>query len=118
MLRRPPRSTLFPYTTLFRSIARTFEFFDFTFVDLIEVLPKEGGTCGTVQPNPILSASTKICTPNVEPGLVGLGVLNCDLFINTGSGPTVGPIPGNARIAVTLAGPANIRLDPTGVRDV
>src|SRR5258705_8513521 len=25
MIRRPPRSTLFPYTTLFRSITRTFE---------------------------------------------------------------------------------------------
>src|SRR2546427_6259050 len=26
MIRRPPRSTLFPYTTLFRSITRTFGF--------------------------------------------------------------------------------------------
>src|SRR3989441_11572496 len=25
MIRRPPRSTLFPYTTLFRSLIRTFE---------------------------------------------------------------------------------------------
>src|SRR3712207_8333065 len=25
MIRRPPRSTLFPYTTLFRSVAREFE---------------------------------------------------------------------------------------------
>src|SRR5438105_7104992 len=29
MLRRPPRSTLFPYTTLFRSIAHGEEFFPF-----------------------------------------------------------------------------------------
>ena len=29
MLRRPPRPTLFPYTTLFRSIKRTVEFEDF-----------------------------------------------------------------------------------------
>src|SRR5262245_63114761 len=28
MIRRPPRSTLFPYTTLFRSIAGTFVFSD------------------------------------------------------------------------------------------
>src|SRR2546429_8650209 len=28
MIRRPPRSTLFPYTTLFRSIAGTFQSFD------------------------------------------------------------------------------------------
>src|SRR3712207_7658890 len=27
MIRRPPRSTLFPYTTLFRSVAKRFEFF-------------------------------------------------------------------------------------------
>src|SRR2546430_3973275 len=28
MIRRPPRSTLFPYTTLFRSLARKFSPFD------------------------------------------------------------------------------------------
>src|SRR3712207_7426635 len=27
MIRRPPRSTLFPYTTLFRSLGRSFEVF-------------------------------------------------------------------------------------------
>src|SRR5256885_6666783 len=30
MIRRPPRSTLFPYTTLFRSIAGGYELHDFT----------------------------------------------------------------------------------------
>src|SRR3712207_9344654 len=29
MIRRPPRSTLFPYTTLFRSSLRTADFFSF-----------------------------------------------------------------------------------------
>src|SRR3712207_9223633 len=30
MIRRPPRSTLFPYTTLFRSLIRAVEKFDYT----------------------------------------------------------------------------------------
>src|SRR2546427_8849082 len=29
MIRRPPRSTLFPYTTLFRSLGTVFEWYDF-----------------------------------------------------------------------------------------
>src|SRR5258708_19180891 len=38
MIRRPPRSTLFPYTTLFRSIGSVFSF---------QKLPDEGMRCGT-----------------------------------------------------------------------
>src|SRR2546429_6627220 len=34
MIRRPPRSTLFPYTTLFRSVARTTE-------DVLLLVPRE-----------------------------------------------------------------------------
>src|SRR3712207_8496582 len=37
MIRRPPRSTLFPYTTLFRSVARpTFGLADVLGVDLVK----------------------------------------------------------------------------------
>src|SRR3712207_8582991 len=36
MIRRPPRSTLFPYTTLFRSIARHADFFSFGTNDLTQ----------------------------------------------------------------------------------
>src|SRR5256886_3096347 len=33
MIRRPPRSTLFPYTTLFRSLGRTVQTSQTTFID-------------------------------------------------------------------------------------
>src|SRR5260370_24319918 len=37
MIRRPPRSTLFPYTTLFRSIGKSFAF------ESVTVTPQVGG---------------------------------------------------------------------------
>src|SRR2546427_2345412 len=42
MIRRPPRSTLFPYTTLFRSRSRPFLgfFLGLTFCDLLGIVPK------------------------------------------------------------------------------
>src|SRR3712207_9409322 len=40
MIRRPPRSTLFPYTTLFRSLQRAFE--DLVGLPLLEDLVLEG----------------------------------------------------------------------------
>src|SRR2546422_5000424 len=53
MIRRPPRSTLFPYTTLFRSLARAHEAGDRRPVGLIggasrppPNLPKRGGAGG------------------------------------------------------------------------
>src|SRR3712207_3130180 len=33
MIRRPPRSTLFPYTTLFRSLGQTFQDFELVVID-------------------------------------------------------------------------------------
>src|SRR2546422_3344193 len=39
MIRRPPRSTLFPYTTLFRSLDRLAPLFDWIIVDTPPVLP-------------------------------------------------------------------------------
>src|SRR2546426_5958858 len=44
MIRRPPRSTLFPYTTLFRSLA-----------DLREALFGAGGRAGAVRPRELVS---------------------------------------------------------------
>src|SRR2546422_2255895 len=42
MIRRPPRSTLFPYTTLFRSLAARFEKPVLTFVDTPGAYPGIG----------------------------------------------------------------------------
>src|SRR2546427_4961917 len=39
MIRRPPRSTLFPYTTLFRSLATTREFLDYFGLKSLDELP-------------------------------------------------------------------------------
>src|SRR5687768_17707579 len=43
MIRRPPRSTLFPYTTLFRSAFREFA----------KVAPNEVGILGGLMPSPV-----------------------------------------------------------------
>src|SRR2546427_6917716 len=44
MIRRPPRSTLFPYTTLFRSRDRALELLQaFGWVALLEMSPPEDG---------------------------------------------------------------------------
>src|SRR2546427_9341471 len=49
MIRRPPRSTLFPYTTLFRSQQRVF--WEQQFDALAKYLDKEQGECSNRQPN-------------------------------------------------------------------
>src|SRR5258705_5724810 len=43
MIRRPPRSTLFPYTTLFRSSRRNLERLQ-RGIERIQALPKQGST--------------------------------------------------------------------------
>src|SRR3712207_6915718 len=52
MIRRPPRSTLFPYTTLFRSVRRL--------LDGSEIIPSHVG-CGKVQ-----DAYSIRCVPQVH----------------------------------------------------
>src|SRR2546428_3235614 len=49
MIRRPPRSTLFPYTTLFRSLAGTCECLGCVAVRSIVSLLWESGVCGQVE---------------------------------------------------------------------
>src|SRR3989442_13948402 len=43
MIRRPPRSTLFPYTTLFRSPGAGFQYSDAGFILLAEVVRRVSG---------------------------------------------------------------------------
>src|SRR2546426_6871748 len=52
MIRRPPRSTLFPYTTLFRSSSRPFPFFFFPHPRHRPAPPKRrpGSTSGSFPP--------------------------------------------------------------------
>src|SRR3712207_7715776 len=52
MIRRPPRSTLFPYTTLFRSITRDWP--DLNLFDTISIVGPAGETAweGRVSANP------------------------------------------------------------------
>src|SRR2546427_6502416 len=52
MIRRPPRSTLFPYTTLFRSLGETTGLEAKTIHRLLEVLP-EGGRFARNESNPL-----------------------------------------------------------------
>src|SRR5688572_32317371 len=65
MLRRPPRSTLFPYTTLFRSLA---------------IAEGESGAI------PVRVAPGE-CTVFIAQG--GLGVIEVDLFVTKGAAPAL-----------------------------
>src|SRR5256885_3011410 len=68
MIRRPPRSTLFPYTTLFRSLALDAYKFDLPNAELF--LP--GSTCPSC--NPTALNATNTWTPKALAELVvGLG---------------------------------------------
>src|SRR3712207_9135886 len=52
MMRRPPRSTLFPYTTLFRSTALTKRYDDgFLALDAVDLVVPDGEFFGLLGPN-------------------------------------------------------------------
>src|SRR3712207_9101571 len=50
MIRRPPRSTLFPYTTLFRSFAAYYSGFRGLSVAVVDSLPELGGQITAMYP--------------------------------------------------------------------
>src|SRR6266853_3481568 len=50
MIRRPPRSTLFPYTTLFRSAAAIAGWFDF--LELYQIMPPASADRKSTRLNP------------------------------------------------------------------
>src|SRR3712207_6943017 len=54
MIRRPPRSTLFPYTTLFRSYSGTIDGTDYTLIDGA-FLSQDGTTLGTPAADALLA---------------------------------------------------------------
>src|SRR5438477_8865807 len=66
MIRRPPRSTLFPYTTLFRS-----DYFDF---ERIEALKPAIEACGisTLSQSPMLQASIAGLRADRKSGSAGM----------------------------------------------
>src|SRR3712207_7763343 len=47
MIRRPPRSTLFPYTTLFRSNTQVLQYINYVAKDSTTVIDDFGGGAGT-----------------------------------------------------------------------
>src|SRR2546430_4215230 len=57
MIRRPPRSTLFPYTTLFRSIAEEFAIFENGFESIVG---REGSAVKAVDGAPLDRKSTRL----------------------------------------------------------
>src|SRR5260370_37384027 len=61
MIRRPPRSTLFPYTTLFRSEVASQEFREQT------VTERESWILGNLEANPKLTAEENAAL--IEPGI-------------------------------------------------
>src|SRR3712207_7411551 len=49
MIRRPPRSTLFPYTTLFRSVGRIWTFLDITLTRQLQQRVEETAAALTLE---------------------------------------------------------------------
>src|SRR3712207_7169002 len=71
MIRRPPRSTLFPYTTLFRSARRTAapyeDLVDETVVPAFEVI----ATVASSEPGPDNNYSTELDVEELRPWVEG-----------------------------------------------
>src|SRR3712207_8116167 len=57
MIRRPPRSTLFPYTTLFRSAPVTFTQYS------LRIVPTSSGVPSTTCVSPLVSRRSTNATP-------------------------------------------------------
>src|SRR5687768_17880501 len=80
MIRRPPRSTLFPYTTLFRSEGREIDVFnhgrmqrDFTFIDdIVEGVVRV--TDNVAAPDPQWSGDRKSTRLNSSHGYISYAV--------------------------------------------
>src|SRR2546430_54710 len=73
MIRRPPRSTLFPYTTLFRSIAAPDQEVALVAGDRAPVLVSGGDRQGLVEAlRPVDLGTEHVCTPaTVDAGTPG-----------------------------------------------
>src|SRR5438874_7239207 len=65
MIRRPPRSTLFPYTTLFRSLL-TASACPFKVIPVTWYTPGRVGVCRTLQVVPPDRKSTRLNSSHVE----------------------------------------------------
>src|SRR5260370_8918318 len=82
MIRRPPRSTLFPYTTLFRSLERVHPA---PYLDVLERLARSGG--GALDPDTIMSAASW------EAMCAAAGVALAAVELGLGAGRAVGAPP-------------------------
>src|SRR2546426_12441441 len=94
MIRRPPRSTLFPYTTLFRSV-QDVPLWD---IDRMEIISGPGATLwGANAVNGVINIITKP-VPDTQ-GLYAAGGGGTELqgFGGARYGATVGPNPGHQR---------------------
>src|SRR5260370_7885300 len=85
MIRRPPRSTLFPYTTLFRSIAESH-----VFTATAKVLADWGVKTHLGRRASALDAKAGVCTLDA-----GTKVENDDCLVATGSSAVRAPVPGS-----------------------
>src|SRR2546422_8544569 len=101
MIRRPPRSTLFPYTTLFRSTGR-----EFPIIADAELVDPKFGT-GAVKVTPAHSFE------DFESGkrhhLQFINILNLDGTLNANAGPFQG------QDRIEARGPLKARLEDLGL---
>src|SRR3989442_2017845 len=61
MIRRPPRSTLFPYTTLFRSLAEVIKYGVISDAALFRRLERDHGKLLAQDPNTLASVVARCC---------------------------------------------------------
>src|SRR3712207_9071191 len=94
MIRRPPRSTLFPYTTLFRSIAgigvaASSIFFTFIGLDAVSTAGEEVHNPRRTLPLAIIFATIIVTTVYVLVALAGIGAQSAGRFAGQEAGLAV-----------------------------
>src|SRR2546426_1526968 len=68
MIRRPPRSTLFPYTTLFRSVGDRRNVTAFAEVRVVVGVVRIGGDVRDIRPRPVDGERAAVGVIGVGPG--------------------------------------------------
>src|SRR2546429_185336 len=111
MIRRPPRSTLFPYTTLFRSFTGTVTFRFFTTIDCSgEASTESGVAVGTKSSNhgPLAAGSYSLNAQHIarnDPNHPNSALNSCEPLTVSGAAPRVSTAIKNAAEDGTVTGP-------------
>src|SRR5260370_1474240 len=120
MIRRPPRSTLFPYTTLFRSVLKDKLFFFFAYQGTRQAIPQTGSNNGATYGNVRVFSAPQLSgnytgttfTKNVIPATISIpgrvsGVTTSATCFASGHVPTSAFNPVSVNFVKTYVPPPN-----------